>query len=378
MGNRYFIVAGEHSGDLHASNLVKQIRERDPSAVFSGVGGPLMEKSGVKLHYDLTAVSVIGFIEVLKNIKYFRKVFFSVVNIIRSDSPDLVILVDYPGFNMRLAKFVKKMGIKVLYYISPQIWAWKPGRVKKMAEIADKLMVIFPFEKEYYKKTSLDVEFVGHPLVDILETRLSKEEFWDKFGFLPGEKVIGLLPGSRENEIKKLLPVMLKACRILYENCGIRQYIVGCASEELEPMIRREIGKSSLKIEISMDLTFDIMKYSDFIIASSGTATLQTGFFGTPMIIVYKVSWFTYFLGKKMIKIPYIGLANVVLGEKVVPELIQNGAIPAEIARQVSDIMNNKRKYAEIKMKLGKIKGLLGESGANKRAAEIAINMAGG
>ncbi|MBN2190892.1 MAG: lipid-A-disaccharide synthase [Candidatus Aureabacteria bacterium] len=376
MGNKYFIVAGEHSGDLHASNLVKQIRAKDPSAVFSGAGGPMMKKNGVTLHYDLTAVSVIGFVEVLRHIRYFRKVFSSVAGIIRSERPDVVILVDYPGFNMRLAKVVKKMGIKVLYYISPQVWAWKRNRVVKMAEIADKLMVIFPFEKEYYEKTSLDVEFIGHPLVDILKERMKKEAFFDMLGFSPDRKLIGILPGSRENEVKKLLPVILRAARILYEEYGVKQYVIGCASKELEPIIRSEAEKSPVEIKISMDLTFDIMKHSDFVIASSGTATLQTGFFGTPMVIVYKVSWFTYFLGKKLIKIPYIGLANVVLEEKVVPELIQNDANPEEIAKQVSCIMANKDKYMEIKNKLGRIKELLGAPGASERAAEIAVNMA--
>ncbi|MCK9554667.1 lipid-A-disaccharide synthase [bacterium] len=376
MGNKYFIVAGEHSGDLHASNLVRQIREKDPSAVFAGAGGPLMKKNGVTLHYDLTAVSVIGFVEVLKHLGYFRKVFSSIAGIIHADKPDLVILVDYPGFNMRLAKIVKKMGIKVLYYISPQVWAWKRNRVIKMAEIADKLMVIFPFEKKYYEKTSLDVEFVGHPLVDVLETRMKKEDFFDALGFRPDRKLIGILPGSRENEIKKLLPAILKAALILCEKTGIKQYVIGCASKELEPIIRGETEKIPLEIKISMDLAFDIMKHSDFIIASSGTATLQTGFFGTPMVIVYKVSWFTYFLGKKLIKIPYIGLANVVSGERVVPELIQNDVTPVKIAKQVSDIMDDKSRYMEIKRKLERIKKLLGDPGASGRAAEIAVNMA--
>ena len=378
MGNKYFIIAGEHSGDLHASTLVEKIKERDPSAVFIGAGGALMKNAGVKLFFDLTAVSVVGFFEVCKHYFLFRKVFSMLLKTVKDEKPDLIILIDYPGFNMMFARSAKRLGAKILYYISPQVWAWKKNRVRKMAKIADKLIVIFPFEKKYYAQTGLDVEFVGHPLVDIMQTSCKKEEFFKNIGLNEEKKLIGILPGSRENEVRKLLPEIMKAIQLLKKSCGIEQFVIGCASSNLEPIIKNEINKHDIKVVVVRDMAFDVMKHSDFAIVSSGTATLQTGFFSTPMVIIYKVSWITYFLGKHLIKIPCIGLANVVLGEKVVPELIQNDVNGLNIARETEKIIKDAALFHDIAGKLAKIEGLLGNPGASKRAADIAIKMAAG
>lgn len=378
MGNKYFIIAGEHSGDLHASNLVKKIKERDPSAVFIGAGGALMKNAGVKLLFDLTAISVVGFFEVCKHYFLFKKVFSMLLKTVKDEKPDLIILVDYPGFNMMFARAAKRLRFKILYYISPQVWAWKKNRVRKMAKITDKLIVIFPFEKKYYEQTGLDVEFVGHPLVDIMKPSCEKEEFFRKIGFNEGKKLIGILPGSRENEVRKLLPEIMKAVQLLKKSCGIEQFVIGCASSKLEPIIKNEINKHDIRVVVVRDMAFDVMKHSDFAIVSSGTATLQTGFFSTPMVIIYKVSWTTYFLGKHLIKIPCIGLANVVLGEKVVPELIQNDVNGLNIAGEIEKIIKDTELFNDITAKLTKIEGLLGNPGASKRAAGIAIKMAAG
>ena len=378
MGNKYFIIAGEHSGDLHASNLVKEIKERDPSAVFIGAGGTLMKNVGVKLLFDLTAVSVVGFFEVCKHYFLFKKVFSMLLKTVKDEKPDLIILIDYPGFNMMFAKAAKRLRSKILYYISPQVWAWKKNRVRKMAKFADKLIVIFPFEKKYYEQTGLDVEFVGHPLVDIMKPSCKKEEFFRKLGLNEGKKLIGILPGSRENEVRKLLPKIMEAIQLLKKSCRIEQFVIGCASSKLEPIIKDGISKYDIKVVVVRDMIFDVMKHSDFVIVSSGTATLQTGFFSTPMVIIYKVSWITYFLGKHLIKIPCIGLANVVLGEKVVPELIQNNVNGLNIAGEIEKIIKDTELFNDITAKLTKIKGLLGNPGASKRAADIAIKMAEG
>ncbi|MCK5655045.1 MAG: lipid-A-disaccharide synthase [Candidatus Aureabacteria bacterium] len=378
MGNKYFIIAGEHSGDLHASNLIEKIKERDPSAAFIGAGGALMKNAGVKLLFDLTSVSVVGFFEVCKHYFLFRKVFSMLLKAVKDEKPDLIILIDYPGFNMMFARSAKRLSAKILYYISPQVWAWKKDRVQKMAKIADKLIVIFPFEKKYYAQTGLDVEFVGHPLVDIMQTSCKKEEFFKNIGLNEEKKLIGILPGSRENEVRKLLPEIMKAIPLLKKSCGIEQFVIGCASSNLEPIIKNEINKHDIKVVVVRDMAFDVMKHSDFAIVSSGTATLQTGFFSTPMVIIYKVSWITYFLGKHLIKIPCIGLANVVLGEKVVPELLQNDVNGLNIARETEKIIKDVALFNDITGKLAKIEGLLGNPGASKRAADIAIKMAAG
>jgi len=330
-----------------------------------------MRKEGMELVYHIDKLSIMGFFEVLKNIGLIREVMKSMVKLAEERKPDLVVLIDYPGFNLRFAKRVKKIGIPIAYYISPQVWAWGGNRVKKIKGLIDKMIVIFPFEKELYKKFDIDCEFVGHPLLEVVRPVLSEEDFQSKFDLRKNEVLLGLLPGSRWQEVEKILPIMVQTAELLGARIKNLRVMLGLASTIKKERVQIILDQFKSKVEILENLTYDLMKHSDLLLVASGTATLESAILGTPFVVLYKTNFWTYLLAKSLVSIPNIALANVVAGKKIVPEYIQNKAVPKDIAEEMYDILTNKPRYKSIQNELSSVKEKIGEAGASKRAAQI-------
>lgn len=336
---KIFIVTGEASGDLHAANLVKDIHKINPHIKFYGMGGANMRRAGVNIIVDTKDLAVIGIFDVLLNIHKIYKAQKTIRQALCANPPDLLILIDYSGFNLRLAKIAKKMGLKILYYISPQLWASRTNRVKIMRKYVDHIAVIFPFEVEFYKKFNIPVSFVGHPLVDKVYPTMSALAAKQKFNLNPDYKTIGLFPGSRKGEIKRLLPVMLKAAQLIKAHFPNTQFVLPLASSlnqtDIEPYL-----KTNLDIKIITQQNYDVMNVCDAIIAKSGTVTLEIALMGVPMVIIYKI-WPPYFPIKSIIKIPYIGMCNIVAGKEIAKELLQQHATPKNISQEIIHILTD-------------------------------------
>jgi len=370
-------VAGEASADLHGSNVIKAIKELDPNVYFYGIGGERMKGVGVDVLFDSSDMAVVGVIEVLSKLKIIIKASRELKKSLDVYRPNLLILIDYPDFNLHLAKFARKRGIPVLYYISPQVWAWRRGRVKKIARLVNKMLVILPFEVSFYENERIDVEFVGHPLVDIVEPKYANEEALRRFNLEEDRVTIGLLPGSRKSEVKLLLPDMLKAAEILNRRLGTAQFVLPVASTIDEKEIKEIISnaRSTVRINVTKDNIYDVINVSNVVIVASGTATLEAAIMNAPMVIIYKVSPLTYLIGKLLVKVKDVGLVNLMAGRRVVSELIQFDVTPERIANEVMSILENKELYFEMKNQLSWVKRKLGNPGASLRVARIATEM---
>ena len=368
------IIAGEVSGDIHGANLIREMKNSVPNLHFFGIGGDRMKEEGAELFYHINQMSLIGLTEIIKHLPFVFNVINRIVLIAKERNPDLIILIDYPGLNIRIGKRLKKLKKRIFYYISPQVWAWGKNRIKKIAEFTDKMVVILPFEEEIYQNAGIDVEFVGNPLLDIVKTDLTKEEFFTKNQLSRNKITIGLLPGSRIQEIRNLLPEMLKAMKIITEKTKNIQGIISI-SPSIEKSIYDEIIERNFPVKSVEKFNYPIMKYSDLLIVASGTATLEATIFETPMIIVYKVSPITFLFAKLFVKIPYIGLANILAKEKIVPEIIQKKLLGEEIAKEIEKVIKNTEIMEKMRENLGRIKTMLGSSGASKRAAELALKL---
>lgn len=369
---KILIVAGEASGDCHAAYLVASIKKIYPQASFYGIGGKELKNAGVEIVYDLTSMAVVGFIEILKHYKVFKKIFDDILKKTSEIKPDAAILVDYPGFNLRLAKELKAMGIQVIYFISPQVWAWGSKRIPFIKKNIDLMLVLFKFEEILYSDGKFNVKFIGHPLLDIVKPQRSREPMLEGFGFRKNATTIALLPGSREREISHHLPVMLDAAQKIYQKNPSTQFFI-CRAATVDPEIFNTIvekAKINIPFKILDELTYAGINASDLVLVASGTATLETAILNKPMIIIYKVSLLTWILAKLFIKIPYIGLVNVVAGQKIVPELLQFDATSAKIAKTALELLNDKPRLEKIHAELYALKNTLGIPGACGRAAE--------
>ncbi|MDP3024154.1 MAG: lipid-A-disaccharide synthase [candidate division Zixibacteria bacterium] len=375
MKKKVLIIAGEPSGDLHGAGLIQELKKINPDIEYSGVGGNKLKQEGTNLLYSIEKLSFMGFYEVLKNLKVIRELKKKLLDFIDRDKPDLVILIDYPGFNLRFAREIKKRGILILYYISPQIWAWGKKRIKTIKELVDRMIVFFPFEEKLYKDAGVEVNFIGHPLLDLVKPSFSKDEFQRKSQLTGKEILIGLLPGSRWQEIEKVLPVMARACLILKKRLPNLRVAIGLAPNINRERLQVLLKKLNLEAIILEDLSYDLMSHSDLLLATSGTATLESAISGTPLIVLYKTSLFTYLLAKTLVKIPNIGMVNIVAGEKIVPEFIQFEAEPERIAQEMEKILTDKGEYERIKRDLATVKYRLGEKGAYQRGARIVNQM---
>jgi lipid-A-disaccharide synthase len=363
-----FFVAGESSGDIHGSNLIRAIREADDSVQCEGIGGRKMESAGMTLHFDLASRAIMGFFEVIKSFAFIRRLFHDTMNRIRETRPDLVVLIDYPGFNLRLAKEVKKLNIPIVYYISPQVWAWKKGRVKTLAERVDKMLVILPFEKQIYDEAGLDCVFVGHPLIDHIEQSTLKDTF-------KGDCTIGLMPGSREQEIQRIFPVMLEVAKGILTEYPNARFVVPCVDDARGEQIKDLAGNFSL--EIARDQFYDILSCARFNLVASGTATLENALFNVPMIVIYKVAGLTYWLARLLVSIESIAMVNILAKRKIVPEFIQGEATVETILPEALDLIGETSSRETMLENMAEIRDVLGESGASKLAATEILNLMG-
>ncbi len=368
---KILIVAGEASGDLHASCLVEQIRKLNPRIKFFGLGGEKLQKQGVELYCNIVELAVIGIVEVLKNLKKFHNIFKGLLKKVDEEKPDLAILVDYPGFNLRLAKELKKRNIPVIYYISPQIWAWGQKRIKDIKKNITHMITVFDFEEKLYKENGVNASFVGHPLTKSIKINLSKDEFMRKFGLDKDKLTLSLLPGSRDKEVKTLLPIMLGAAKLINRTLPHTQFIILRSTTVKEEIFNTIIKKYGLETRLISNMAHEGLNASDFAIVASGTATLETAIIGIPMAIVYKVSLLTWLFVKSVIKIPYIGLVNVVLQKNFIREFIQFDAKPKKIASYVCSTLNSQAEITKIKKELSGVKTLLSQKDASFEAALI-------
>ena len=370
------IVAGEASGDMHAAHLVEELKFYNPHLTFSGLGGPRMQAAGVNIYSDLTALAVVGFTEVLRHYPVFKRLFNLMLKKIKETRAEAIILVDYPGFNLRLAKAINKK-VKVIYYISPQLWAWKKNRVQIIKKFVDKMIVLFPFEKKFYARYGIYARFVGHPLIDAINFVTHRDEILIKHQLDPDRKTIGLLPGSRMKEIDRHLPLMLKTAEILQKKYPMLQFILIKAPSVSEEIIKRYLSQSRLTIPTFEDQAYELRRACHACMVASGTATLETALLEVPMVVIYKTSFLTWLLAKLFITIPHIALVNVIANKKIVPEFVQYQAKPRSISKELEKIFTNDETWEKIKNDLKEIRNRLGEHGASQRAAQEVLNTIG-
>ena len=374
MPKRIMIIAGESSGDFHSASLILALKKINPEIEISGIGGQRMRAAGADIYFDISELSIIGFTDVLKNLRKIKKVFNALLEKVDTTSPDAVVLVDYPGFNLKLAQELKKRKIPVIYYISPQIWAWWRGRIKTIRRFVDKMIVVFKFEEALYKDYGIDVSFVGHPLLDKAQPTLSRQDFLNRLGLSLQKRTIGIAPGSRKMEIERILPILLESAKLIKEKLPQVQFVLLKAPGLVREIFESKIRKYEFPIALCESQTYDFLKCCDFVLVSSGTATLETAIMQKPMIVVYKVSFLNWLIAKPLIRLPFIGLVNVVAGKEVVPEFIQYKARPRLIAEKTIEILTSQTALTNVKAKLEKVRKNLGSSGASQKAAEIILN----
>ena len=367
------IIAGEASGDRHGAKLVRAMRSRNNELFFCGIGGPAMQAAGVRIVADAARLAVVGITEVLAKSSFLLEGMRRAKNTINGLRPDLLILIDFPDFNLHVAASAKKIGIPVLYYICPQVWAWRPGRVKKIRKRVDHLAVILPFEADFFKQHQIPVTFVGHPLLDTEDPLFAREPV----PATNGSRTIGLLPGSRDKEISRLLPVMLKAADILTRQDERLKFLISVAPATDPATIQQlvDMQTGAADVELVEEGVDSIFRRSMLVVATSGTVTLEAALCGIPTVIVYKVSPMTYWLGKMLVRVDFMGLANLIAGREVVPELAQGRASAKNISKTVWQLLSDEDRRLAIRQDLAMVRETLGGPGASKRAAQIAIKM---
>jgi len=371
---RVMIVAGEASGDLHGGALAAALRQRSGSLETIGFGGEAMRRAGVDIRFDSARLAVVGLLEVLLNCRTILAAWRLAVSLL-SDGVDLLVLIDYPGFNLRLARVAKRKGIRVVYYVSPQIWAWRAGRIKQIAERVDRMLVIFPFEKPLYDAAGVPSTFVGHPLVDDWRAPSynSRTAFLESLGMRPTGTTVALLPGSRRQEVLSLLPAMQAALSMLAPDFPGLQAILPVAPSLSAAWVESQMAASPVPTRCTLAPLYDVLGASDVAVVASGTATLQVALARVPMVIVYKLSWLTYFLMRALVRVKSIGLVNIVADAPCVPELIQSEVSPARIAAEVRRLLSDPAVRAETIRRLDAVAVALGAPGAAARAAEILL-----
>ena len=370
------IIAGETSGDMHGASLMNAMKTLNSKLVFFGIGGDRMIAEGLEPVQHVREMAILGFFEVIKHLRFIYCVYKDLVRLLRTRNPSLVILIDYPGFNLRFARKSKKMGFRNLYYISPQVWAWKKSRVNQIVKSIDRMLVILPFETDIYRKKGMDVHFVGHPLKGNLSSNQSKPRFCKENALNPNSPIIGLLPGSRKQEISRLLPEMSRACKILQAHLPDAQFIIGMAPHLSEHDYLPYLDQAPVHF-IRRD-TYGVMAHADAVWVASGTATLETALLGTPMVICYKMAAPSYYLGRLLVHIRFIGLVNIVAGKMIAAELIQKRANGREMARAILPLINDPIYRNHIKNELERVSDHLGKPGASQRAAALALEMIAG
>jgi len=370
---KIFIVCGEPSGDLLAGNLIQEIKRIDPAIQIAGVGGAFLKKTGAEIFCDIKELSVMGFFDVLNKLPKFLKLKRLILEKINTDKPDAIIFVDFSGFNLRLAKAVNKR-IPAIYYVSPQVWASRENRVNCIRDYISKMIVLFKFEEEFYQQHGIKVHCVGHPLISLVRPTMEKQELLDNLQINSTQKVIALLPGSRKQEIRMLLPLMIKAARLIKKEIPNTQFIIAKSPNLDTQTYQKECEKYALDLKIVDGKTYDCLNIADFCLVCSGTATLETAIMQKPFVIVYKMNLLNYLLYRPQVKIPYIGMVNIVAGKKIVPEYLQFNAKPEMIARAALGFLQNPAQAKQMFEDLSAVKAILGTPGAAERAARLILD----
>lgn len=359
------VVAGEASGDLHGARLLSELRRRVPDLAAFGLGGDEMRAAGLQAVAHSKEISVVGITEALKILPRARQIFADLLREVERRRPALAVLIDFPEFNLRLAKELKARGLEIVYYISPQVWAWRRGRVKSIARLVDRMLVLFPFEVDFYRGHGVDVVHVGHPLVDEVPVL---PRAWDQEGAEDGPFRVALLPGSRTSEVEALLPTLLEAVRRLASRLPIEARIIQAPTISAE-LLEEAVELAGLPVEIVTGDRFAAIADSHLALCASGTATLEVGLLGTPMVMVYRLAGWTYAMARFLVRLPNVSLVNLVSGRRVIPELIQGEANPERIAVEAARLLTDAGERNRMREALAEVRGRLGESGASRRAA---------
>ncbi|MCC5877519.1 MAG: lipid-A-disaccharide synthase [Candidatus Sumerlaeia bacterium] len=375
-----FFIAGENSGDLHGSNLLKALRRQYPAIKAVGLGGPQLKAAGMKLRFNmLRELAIIGIVGVIKNFRTIHRVFTQTEDYLKRHRPDAIILIDYAGFNIRMAARARRLGIPVIWYISPQIWAWHKERIRVLAKVVDLMIVIFPFETGLYRAKGVEVVHVGHPLFDVIKVDQTKEEVFEEFGLDPTRPLITIVPGSRSREVSDFLGIMLRGAQRYAEMSPETQFAVIRATtidnEAIEKIIERE--DVPFKVTIIDRKRYNVRRHADFSWVKSGTSTLEAAIIGAPHLIVYKVNFLTWVIGKQLFTISFIGLPNIVAGSLIVPELLQDEFTPMNLAEQTAFYLQNPNEYERMVRDLDKVRDALGEPGASDKAAAAILETLG-
>jgi lipid-A-disaccharide synthase len=372
---RILISAGEASGDIHAAAVTRELKKIAPETEVFGMGGDCLREAGGEVLFDIKEHGVMGFAEIICKLPALFKLKNAFAKVMEECRPDCLVVVDYPGFNMRLAKLAKSMGIPVVSYISPSAWAWHKSRAKSVAQIVNKVAAIFPFEYEVYKAAGADTEFVGHPLVDIVKPHLTQAAAWEKAGKQAGRDLILLLPGSRLMEIQKMLPTMLQAAKLILEKRPDTDFTMPRAKTIPLEMLENMVKAAGVPVKIIEGDNYDVMFSADLALATSGTVTLEAALCGLGSVIVYKTSPITAFIARRVINIPDIGLPNIVAGRHILPELLQEDFTPERLQQEALKLLEPERN-AQMKKDLAYVKERLGASGAVHRVAELVLRIA--
>jgi lipid-A-disaccharide synthase len=362
------MVAGEASGDMYGAEVARSLLRRFPDARIYGVGGQRMKAAGVELEGDISRTAVVGPFEAIGYLGTLYALFRRLAERVEAEPPTAAILIDFPDFNLRLAKRVKDTGSPIVYYISPQIWAWREGRVKQIKRLVDKMLVIFPFEEELYRKAGVDVEFVGHPLMDMVRATKSKEEFCAAYRLDTRRPIVAMLPGSRRKEVRYILPTLCQAADLILQRKPDTQFVLPVA-----PGLDRRLLEDIVQdrpIAILTNETYNAVRYARAAIVASGTATLETALLGTPEVIVYRISRATWFLGKFLLKVRLFGIVNIILGEEVVPELFQDRMTPEEVAKTTLRLMDDVWLQSRVRGNYEKLRRQLGSENVAERVAD--------
>lgn len=372
---RLLVVTGETSGDHHGADVVEALLAIDAGIQVSAVGGDALNRAGARLLFHSKHLAVVGVMEVLSKFPHIWRAYQILKQTIAREKPSLLLLIDYPDFNLRVAKLAKRHQVPVLYYISPQIWAWRRGRAKKIARIVDKMAVIFPFEVPFYEQVGLEAHFVGHPLMDQEVLMSDPEDAVKRFGLEKKTPIIGLLPGSRPGEVAKLLPDLLDAAVIILREMPDAGFILPLAPGLDRGLVDTLIGSRKIQVTVVEGAFHEVVNVVDLALVVSGTATLETALLAKPMVIVYKVAPLTYTIGRMLVDVESIGLANIVAGKKIVPELIQHEGTPARIAATALKIIKDPELARRMRAELKRVRGMLGEKGAAEQVAKLAYDM---
>lgn len=376
---RVLIVTGEASGDLHAANLIRAAREIDPDLEFFGVGGKRMEEQGCEILFRGEELAVVGLVEVAAHFPAIYRAFKQLEGLLKSEQrPDVLVLIDFPEFNLRLAAKAKAAGVPVLYYVSPQVWAWRRGRVKTIAQRVDRLAAIFPFEPQLYEGLDIEVEYVGHPLVADLKLTEERDVYLKRHKLDPQRPVVGLFPGSRRSELKYIFDTIADTARLLKKQRPQVQFLLPVASSLKQTNFHERLLGTGLEIKMVQDNIYDTARACDAVVSVSGTVTLQIALVETPLAIIYQMNPLTYAIGKRLVKVPHIGLVNIVAGRSVVQEFIQEHATAENIGGEILRMLDDQSYRNRIKEDLREVRRLLGEGGCSEKVARMVSEMSRG